>query len=237
MKQRGFAQGLFDVSSSKKEELGTKRTGQNGKVSRYALSGATALGAGVFVKGVAQAAAHENQAILAAVPVGTYTLSVTVTVGTAIAANELAGGEFTINDGTGEGNSYEIDSNTAISASGTVVSLTLARPIKVALDTTSEFTLVRNPFYGGVVSATQTLPDIGVTPCAVAANSYFWAQRAGLACCLVDAGNVTGGQPFMPSDNTAGAIEDADAVTERSPGIALFATTAEEYAPVWLTME
>ena len=235
MKQRGFAQGIFQQSSTKKEELGTLRIGSNGKAYRYARAGATALAAGVWVKGVAIAAAHENQAILAAVAVGTKSLTVTVTAGTAIAENELQGGELAINDATGKGHTYEIESNTAITTAETDVTLALKRGIKVALDVTSEFTLIRNPFYGGIVSTTQTLPDIGGTPIAVTALNYFWAQRGGLGICLIG-GTATAGQPLMPSDGTAGGLENADAVTEQSVAIACFATTDTEYGPVRFTL-
>ena len=237
MKQRGFAQGIFDASSVKKEELGTLRVGQNGKSYRYARAGATDLAAGVFTVGVATAAAHQNEAITAAVAIGTRNLTVTVTAGTAIVADEFQGGEFLICDGTGQGHSYEIDSNTAISASGTEINLSLKRPIKVALDTTSEFTLFRNPFYGAIVSTTLTLPLIGVTPCAVTANYYFWAQRTGLCSCIEDTTTTVAGNPCQQGNAVAGTVEVAAAHTIHKIGISLYAAAATESTAVWLMLE
>jgi len=237
MKQRGFAQGIFDQSADKKEALGTFRVGSAGKGYRYARAGAADIPAGRLVVGVTNQAAHQNEAITAAVPVGTRNLTVTVTAGTAIAANELENGEFLINDGTGEGHSYEIDSNTAISASGTDISLSLKRPIKVALDTTSEFTLVRNPMYGLVQSATQTLPMGGVTPIAVTANYYFWVQTKGMS-----AGHCTTtvpviGQTFAQEGVAGGVTVSTNSDTIPDLGQCLIAAAATEYSALWLNID
>jgi len=237
MKQRGFAQGIFQQSSKKKEELGTLRIGSNGKAYRYALCGAADIPAGRFCVGVAIAAAHQNEAILETVAVGTKSLTVTVTAGTAIAENELADGEFLINDGTGEGHSYEIESNTAITTAGTAVTLALRRGIKVALDATSEFTLVRNPFYGAVQSATQTLPLIGVTPIAVTAGYYFWAQRTGM--CAIYSGTTVPvtGQTFAQEGVAGGITVSTSSDVIPDIGRCIYAAAATEYSPCWLSLE
>ena len=238
MKQRGFAQGIFQQSSIKKEELGRLRIGANGKAYRYSRAGAADIGAGLMVMGVAQAAAHSDQAILEAVAVGTKSLTVTVTAGTAIAENELQGGEFHINDLTGEGHSYEIESNTAITTTTTGVTLALKRGIVVALDTTTKFNLMRNPFYGAVVSATITLFPIGVTPIAVTDSYYFWAQRTGMATLLNSATTMVAGQQFMIDDDaTTGGGEVHSGAVIPHLGICLYANSTGDRCSVWLTME
>lgn len=237
LKQRGFSQGIFQQSSSKKEELGRLRV-EDEKMYRYARAGATALGAGVFTVGEAIAAAHQNEAILAAEAIGTKTLTVTVTAGTAIDENELQGGEFLINDATGEGHTYVIESNTAITTATTEVNLTLKRGLKVALDTTSEFTLIRNPMWGAIVSTTLTLPLIGVTPIAVTADYYFWAQRVGNCSVLNDSTTMVTGQNIEQGAGTSGGMTLATA-TDTVPhlGRCIYAPAAGEYANIWLSME
>lgn len=238
MKQRGFAQPVFATNTAKKEpHLGEIRIDVLGKEWRYCRAGATALVAGYVGVGVTLDAAHQNEAITSAVAIGTDVLDLTVTAGTAIVADELEGGELMINAGTGAGYSYTIQSNTAISSSGTSINLTLERGIAVALDTTSKFTLVRSPFYGITVSTTVTLPIAGVTPVAVAANAYYWAQRKGLACVMADSTGGTIMQPVKLSNVTSGAIEVVAAVTDNQTiGYLQYGSTSGEFAPVWLTI-
>jgi len=238
MKQRGFSQGIFQQSSYKKEELGTLRVGANGKSYRYAHAGG-AIGAGLMAMGVAQVANHSDQAILTAEAIGTKTLTVTVTAGTAIVENQLQGGEFHINDLTGEGHSYEIESNTSITTATTGVNLTLKRGIKVALDTTTKFNLIPNPFYGSVVSATMTLFPVGVTPIAITSGYYYWAQRTGLASLLNSATTMVAGQQFqLDNDGTTGGGEVGGAAnTIPHLGICMYANSTGDRCSVWLTME
>ena len=238
MKQRGFAIGVFSTSSDRKEECGAKRIGHNGKCYRYCKNGATELAAGVFVVSIALHAAQKEKPILEDVPIGTTTLTVTITAGgTVLAENDLLGGEFLINTGTGSGHSYEIESNTAVVAGSTTISISLARPIKVALDVTSEFILVRNPFVGAIVSTTLTLPLLGITPCVVPANHYFWVQRAALAPLQTDTTVMVTGQPFEQGDTDAGACELAALHTKHELGNCIHAAVVGEFSTVWLSME
>lgn len=184
MKKAGFAQGIYQTSSTQKESLGTRRILKDGREFVYAQAGAADLAAGKLGVSAAVNADHADEAILAAVAIGVKTLTVTVTAGTAIAENALKGGALQINDKTGAGYSYPIEANSAISASGTEVNLTLEEGIKVALDTTSEFTLVHNPWKGIVESTTVACP-VGVPVVAVTTLYYYWAQTRGLACVLM----------------------------------------------------
>ena len=92
MKQRGFGQSIYSASSTKKERLGTMRIDHLGNVWRYCRAGATALNPGYLASGETLNAAHQNEAILAAVPVKTQALTLTITAGLAIDENELDGG-------------------------------------------------------------------------------------------------------------------------------------------------
>jgi len=238
MKQRGFAIGIFNTSSDRKEEPGTKRIGANGKSYRYCKNGATELAAGVFVVSIALHANQKEILMTAAAEVGTKSLTLPITAGgTVLAENDLLGGEFLINTGTGSGHSYEIESSTAVTAASDSISITLKRGIVVALDTTSEFILVRNPFVGAIVSTTLTLPLLGITPVVVPANHYFWVQRTGLAAGYEDDTGMTTGEPFQQSNADAGRLEVAAAHTIRKLGTCILSTADNEWAPVWLELE
>src|SRR4030042_4719578 len=149
LKMRGFAQGINAISATKKEEIGTKRITQDGRIFRYAKAGAVALAAGKMGISTTLSAYHINETgVPATIPVGTKTLTLTVSAGLAIAENELQGGFLHINDNTGEGHQYLIESNSAITSAGTTIYITLAEGIRYALTTSSDITLVRPPWYG-----------------------------------------------------------------------------------------
>jgi len=235
MKKAGFSQGIYQTSSTQKEALGTRRLLKDGREFVYAQAGASALAAGKLGISAAIDAAHANKAILAAVAIGTTTLAVTVTAGTAIAANALKDGALQINDATGEGYSYTISSNSAISASGTIVNLTLEEGIKVALDATSEFTLVHNPWKGVVESTTVGCP-VGVPVVAVPALYYYWAQTRGLACLLMGDTVALGTDVIQDTATVAGgsAIMAAASVIPAVATIHGLAGVDTEYQPVIL---
>lgn len=239
MKLRGFAQGLYEISATKKEKLGLLRIDQYGRKFRYCKAGATALSAGKLGVRGAIDTSFVNEAITAAVPIGTQMLELTVTgMVAACAENDLVGGLFVVNDATGEGQAYAIDSNTAVAISGTSIVITLEEKIKVALDTTSEFTLVTPPQLGVVESTTMYLP-VGIPLVAVTASYYYWAQTGGLGVCLID-GNIADGSMLQQSNGTAGALELYAAATIVFPPIAVAygqTTVTTEYNPIWLMID
>ena len=232
-KTHGWNQGLYQTSSAQKETLGIKRVTDDGRTFRYAKAGASALSPGKLGVAAAIAAAHLNEAILAAVAAGETCLTLTVTAGTAIAENALRGGQLQINDEAGEGHIYGIESNSALSASGTEIVITLADPIKVALTTASEFTLVHNP-WNGVVESTTLGKACGVPLLDVTAAYYYWAQTGGLGIGLID-GTPASGSLLQQSDAVAGAMEIyATGTITRKVVAEIFGTAGvdTEYKPV-----
>ncbi|MBW2637238.1 MAG: hypothetical protein JRC86_06920 [Deltaproteobacteria bacterium] len=77
MKKGGFSQGIFEVSASQKEALGTLRILEDGRKFHYAKAGAGALTAGNMGIAAAIAAEVTNQAMGAAVALGAQTLTYT----------------------------------------------------------------------------------------------------------------------------------------------------------------
>lgn len=237
MKKAGFQQGIYQISETRKEELGTLRILSDGRKFRYARAGGSALSAGKLGVSAAINAAHADEAILAAVAIGEKILDLTVTAGAAITENELRGGAFQINDGTGEGYSYTIDANSAISASETGIKITLEEGIKVALDTTSEFTLVHSP-WNDVIESTTLAASVGIPVVAVTAAYYYWAQTGGLAVALMGA-TVAEGTAVIHDTGVAGAVGvmASDSVAPQVGYVHGFAGVDTEYQPVVLTID
>lgn len=201
MKRAGFAQGIMEISSTKKEEIGTLRITQDGRKFRYARAGASALGAGKMGVAAQPNAQQINVNVLAA-SIGDKQVTLTgLTYAAAIAENALAGGKLHINDGTGEGHQYLIESNTAFGSSNTTIVVTLQDGIKVAIvaSGTTEASVFPSPWYGITESNTEENLPVGVAPCAITANYYYWAQTGGEAIALVN------GTPAVGTMLTLGA--------------------------------
>lgn len=204
-KMRGFSQAIHEISATAKETVGTLRVLQDGRKFRYAKAGSTALAAGKMCIATKINAAHADENLAAAAAVGDTQLTLTVTAGLAIAANALAGGWLLINDGTGEGHTYAIAGNSAITASGTTLYISLAEPIRVAMaaGSTTQFTLVASPWMGVTASATEENVPVGIPPVAVTADYYCWLQTGGVAAALML------GTPAVGSMLTLGSVAGA----------------------------
>lgn len=216
-----------DISSEKEHALGTLAQAGDGSLYRYAQAGATALAAGKLTVAATQAANHENIAVAAAAAVGAT--EVTVTLGaTAVIANQYADGYLVINDAAGEGIQYRISSHPAADASASLV-VTLVDPIEVALTTSSEATLLLNPWGSVVISAADQADfATGWPEVAVTAEYYFWCKTRGVVAGLADEA-VTAGLDLTIGSSTVGAVEAADAAGEQVIGTAIQALVDTEY--------
>jgi hypothetical protein len=238
LKKAGFAQGIYEVSTTKKEELGTLRITQDGRKFRYARAGAAALSAGYLAMAAQVAAAVTNQAAIIAA-IGTRQLTLTIGNSTYV-ENYFAGGYLQINDQTGEGHQYLIESSSPVTA-GTSIVIGLHDPLRVALVVASEFTLVHSPWMAAVETATEENFAVGVTPVPVTIGSYYWAQTGGVALVLSAAADAVGS--IAVPGATAGAIATMSAVDATSvtmPIIGQIIGTAgvnTEFKPVWLTID
>ena len=227
----------YATSATKEFEIGSiyETNDGTGKVFRYAKAGATGLAANLMGQAPAAVANHTNIALGGTAAVGATDVVVVTTLSTATTADQYAGGTLLINDATGEGQAYQIVSNTA----GTTPTIVIAEGLKVALDATSEFTLVSNPWNGVIVApTTKTAQHVGVTSAAVTAGYFYWAQVEGPVGILVDTGDtvVIGspvGQPGTAAD--AGAC-GVPSITTAIWGVAQTPGTATEYALIDLSL-
>jgi len=193
MKMRGWNQDIWALSSTKKESLGILRMEDDGRWYRYAKNGAAALGAGMLNYVPSIDSNHTNVAVASNAAINADTVSVTVTAGTAIAANALQDGYLQVNSATGAGHSYLIAGNTAISGSETAITIELVEPVRVALVAgTSEVTLVPNPQSAVIEHATATKCAAGFARMAVTISYYFWNQVWGHGAALSDSTPAVG---------------------------------------------
>ncbi len=247
-KRSGFSQGIMDISSTKKEALGTLRVLHDGRKFRYAYAGATALNAGKLGLAAAIPTNLTNVAVTNAQAIGDYNVELTISAaaGNAMPAGALQGGFLVVNDSTGEGYQYPIESNSEITSTSTTVNITLGEPIKVALvASTSEVTLCHCPWGGsGVVeSGTEENAPAGVAPCAVTANYYYWAQTGGIATVLNGESHSYKGTMLCPH-STEGAV---GITSNYSSGTSIAFTpvgyvygcamVSGEYRPIMLTID
>lgn len=242
IKKSGFSQGIYAVSATQKEELGTLRVLSDGRMFRYAKAGAGNLTAGHMGQAAAIAADVTNEACANAHAIGDHVISETITAAAAAyPENHFAGGFFQINDATGEGHQYKIQSSTAVALGGTSISLTLEDPIRVALvAATSEFTIAASCFNGVVEAAVEENLAVGLAVVPVTAAYYYWAQTHGEALARVT-GTPAVGTPLMLCGATAGYLAaittplDIDA----PPCGKIWGTAGvdAEHKPVFLTID
>lgn len=126
-----------------------------------------------------------------------------------VTANQFAGATITTTDDLGEGYTYTIKGNTATDSPVTGdVYIFLNEPIQVAVDNTTDFSIVANRWNNLEIATTATDALVaGVSCVSVAAGTpYAWVQTKGLCGVLQDATVPTVGQWVMLSSATSGAV-------------------------------
>jgi len=212
--------------------LGEQVRAADGRAWRFGSSAST-----VTIGNLNQAAApisnHTNMTTAAA---ALGAKSVTVTPGaTAGNANIYAEGYLVVNDVTGQGNSYKVSGHAAITSSTAFV-VNLFDPIRVALASTSQTTLVHNAYNLHVEATVTTTRGSGVSQATMAAGDFGWLQHAGVASVLVGSA-ATLGSPL--SAESSGKVNDvADLYGAGATNIVAWASimagVATEYNPTYL---
>lgn len=216
-------------------QLGSEITTADGRSFRFCENSSTALVAGDLQQAPALVANHQDMAVASDASVGAT--SVTVTLGaTAATAGDYDGGYLCVNAGTGAGLTYLVKSTPTALASASMV-VTLAEPIKVALDNAdSKVCLIPNPFKKVVISATaQTGTAVGVAPIALPASSFGWLQTKGMCAVRADE-TITAGQTVTIGTGVAGEVEAIDLIGEQAVGVAYQAGVEGERRFVYLSL-
>lgn len=230
------AQDFRDISSTKQLRLGQKAETVDGRVYRYALNGAVALAPGKICVAAAHVANHVNQAVSEAAAVGADRVKVTLGA-TSATADQYADGYLTINDAAGEGINYLVQGHPAIGSAGSGY-ISLDDNIKVALTTSSEYSLIANP-WSAVIVAPNAIAHraVGVPNVAVTAAYYGWLQTKG-DCAVLSDGVITKGAGAILSDAVAGAVEiEVAATVTNRVGRAPEATVDTEYRLIDLSID
>jgi hypothetical protein len=224
------------MTETQEHPLGFKMKATDGRVWRYGLADSNGSTAGQLYVSNANEANHANVTVQTAAAINAT--SVTVTLGaTAATANEYADGLLIPSDVAPEGIAgFEIKSHPAADASATLA-LALKEPLSEAFTTSSQVTLIHNPYRAVETTTTQTIPPAGVASVDITASYYGWYQTRGPAAVLIDATAPAVGLSVTISDATAGAVETLDADGETNLGYMLAAGVSGEFNPVFLTID
>ena len=229
----------FSESSTPVHPIGTKGMTPDGRIFRYAKNGAVALTTGKLTIAADLVTNHEDRAFATAGAVGDKTVSISIGA-TAITANQYDEGYLVIIDDTGEGHVHQIVSHGTTSGSANV-SFTISPGLEEATTTSTTVSLMRNRWSGVLISdGSQSDVAAGVTPIAVTAGYYFWAQTGGMASILTDTGaQAVQGQPITIGGTSSGGVTIHDAATETYLGMAPVGVTptSGEHNPYWLEID
>ncbi len=208
---------IYDTSITSRERLGKEYTTPTStdRVFRYAKNGPTALAVGTVLQGPRPNDSHANMTVNSAAAVGATSVTVILDRGDPMALDEYKEGYLYINDqgvtlvnAGGAGFLYDVLTHPGGDAGeDTTKKITLREPIVVALTTSSQATLIPNP-YSGVTKPDLKPQDVivGVAPVAVPANQFFWIQVRGPAVVL-QSGRLWAGLGVMLSQKHPGAVE------------------------------
>ncbi|KKM00969.1 hypothetical protein LCGC14_1799130 [marine sediment metagenome] len=208
---------IYDTSATQQAPLGDELQVGTDRVFRYCKNGPAALTVGTVLQGPLPNASHSNLACAAALR-GATAVTLTFAAGDPVTLNQYKEGYLYINDGAtvlasgrassaaGEGFLYDVKSHPGGGGEDTTKKVTIKDPVVVALTTSSQATLIPNP-YSGVNKPFGDPWDIlvGVNPVAVAVNEYFWAQVRGPAIVLQE-GALFAGRGVMASQEVPGAV-------------------------------
>jgi hypothetical protein len=131
-----------------------------------------------------------------------------------------------VESSTGIGQRFNVKSHSVQSSTTGTLTITLDRPLKVAITTSSQVTLRKNP-YAAVIQypvTTQTGGAVGAALYAMTISYYGWIQSGGAANVLFDTGSNTANEigGVVPSAAVAGSVKVA-AETDASPSYIGFA--------------
>jgi len=126
-----------------------------------------------------------------------------------IGVNRFQGAKLITTDDAGEGHTYDIIGNTATDDPATGnIRIELLQPLQVALDTTTDISIVANKYHNLEIATAGTDAIVVGVSCAtiLAADNYGWIQTRGVCGVLQDATVAAIGEMVQLSANTNGAV-------------------------------
>lgn len=207
---------ILESSSTQKMSLGAYVETPDGRGFRYCKVGpSTATVPGKVYQGYPLDATNMQ-------PSGGLTPSANVAIGgtqitisdsITLTKDQLAGGYMSVVVTPGQGYTYKVKGNTAVTAAtGCVV--TLEDPLVIAITTASNIIFVQSKYNGIVVEpGTPTAAIVGVSTYIIAAGEYGWIQSKGPCACLFTGTGVAGGAVGSLVGGTSGSLAPAIAAT------------------------
>lgn len=216
---------IYEVNATPKYPVGFGFERSDGAKFRYVHYGTTAAAGRLFAQDVSESSLVDTDDVIIA-PSATYKVPsepgniypgsigshyVVITLASTT-ADQYAGGYFITTDDTGEGYTYRIIGNTATNDPATgKIRLQLYKPLKVALDATTDFCIVGSLYANlEIATAATDMWIAGVVMSAVGTAGYYgWVQTKGVVGILQDDSAVAVGDMVTLSDNVDGAVQVA----------------------------
>lgn len=231
-------QGIYETTTTQKAPLGT-RLEVGDRVFYYAVSSASQA-RGTVLCATNPTGSH-NGALTVFAATSQDVKIVTVTAGSAFAANEYAEGYLGVSKGTMGGAAYRIKTHAAI-GSGASGTITLYDAIYDDVAAADECGFIHNIYRHVILASQQLGMPVCVPMVNVDTDEYFWGQTYGPAAPLNAA--ATPAANVLRLGTTGGIVAAFDATT--NGGIAASAAligqnynlagTAGEYTPVFLAI-
>lgn len=202
-------QGLFDESQYQQHALGQLYIDAvTGNKYRYVQNGGVALVTGNLLQEPAEDTNYRSMACYAVAAIGADQVTVTLG-GTAVTANQFENGHLWVESATGIGQQFRIKRHEVETSTTGQCVFTLDRPLKIALDTTSQIS-VRKSAYDGVIQfpTTPTGGAVGVALYAMTISYYGWIQSGGDCPVLFDnqENSAADANSLKPSEDVAGSV-------------------------------
>lgn len=237
IKTQGWAQGVAEISVTKKEMLGTLRITDDGRKFRYGRAGSSVALARGQMCGTAPAIANhiKQTATAGAASVGATQFVATLGA-TAATENQYTDGFLQIYDGAAGavGQNLQISYNPAAALS-TAMTVQLRDPVQSAIIATDTYSLIPNPWSICIVIAAVATPPAGIPIIPVTAAYYAWFQTGGLACALNASATALGSET---TNTTTGAFITASIFTSYAYGYTIsFAAIDAKYNPIFLVID
>lgn len=217
--------------------VGQKAYGSQGTTFRYVKVGGSNLVVGNMLQSPAIDTQFDDLAVNAALTASSTAFTISLTNGTtSIAANSLLGASATVSVTPGLGQTFTITGNTA-ATSGNSFTITVDRPVRTTLSTSSKVTIRPNPFNGVIQSPATTLTGTPVGACIfiLATTEYGWIQSGGVGGALSDNTSIIAGSDVSVPSGTAGAVTLGVAGLP-IVGKAMQAAATGKVIPVFLTL-
>lgn len=228
---------LYSSSAIPITDIGALIFGDNGKAFRYALAGETLVVGNVLQSSVVDTQ-FDDLAVAANVAIGERQIVLTNGT-TAVTAGQFVGGTVDFSVTPHLGGEYTIVGHSTATNGGSWT-ITLDRPLRVAITSAATKATVRRSPWSGVIQlpTTQTGTPAGVAIYAIASGEYGWVQTKGVAAVLSDNSTFAVGSALSNSVATAGAVGVFVAGTARSLiGHAMRASATGKTIPVQLLLD